>query len=175
MRSWAPFPVAVLLLVGGGATQAIERKGPAICFGESFYFASLRGQAGKPAPNRVKNIRGATQTELTMSDGATIRGFQLKVPTPIGFVLYAPGNGMLADQIVSFLAELSDNSYNIYVYDWRGLGMSPGKTSLRDIFADYQEIIRSVTSREHGQRVFYGVSFGGVALLNALSSNTKFG
>jgi alpha/beta superfamily hydrolase len=53
----------------------------------------------------------------------------------------APGNAMLADQIMGELQFFRDLGLDVYIFDYRGYGLSQGKSRLAALISDYREII----------------------------------
>jgi hypothetical protein len=90
-----------------------------------------------------------------------------------GYLLVAQGNAMLADQIIGSFMEFSRAGFDVYIFDYRGYGRSQGKRRLKAILSDYREIIRHLDSRPYSTRLFYGMSFGGIVLLDALKSRAN--
>jgi alpha/beta superfamily hydrolase len=69
--------------------------------------------------------------------------------------------------------EFSRAGFDVYIFDYRGYGRSQGKRRLKAILSDYREIIRHLDSRPYSTRLFYGMSFGGIVLLDALKSRAN--
>lgn len=127
--------------------------------------------AGRPDPSRVAALRNVEDLSLTTKDGRLLRGYKLGASSSAkGYLLVAQGNAMLADQILSSFTEFSDADYDVYVFDYRGYGRSEGKRRLKAILSDYGEIVGYLNTLPYAARRFYGMSFGGIVLLNVLSS-----
>jgi len=51
---------------------------------------------------------------------------------------------------------------------YRGYGRSEGRSRLRAIVSDYREIASHLAAGPYRDHLYYGMSFGGIVLLNAL-------
>ena len=81
---------------------------------------------------------------------------------------------MLADQLVSDLQMFRDLELDVYIYDYRGYGNSQGKSRLAAIVSDYAEIVSHLNSLDYKKRLLYGISMGGVILLNAVGNRQAY-
>jgi hypothetical protein len=54
---------------------------------------------------------------------------------------------MLADHLVADLQPFRDPGFDVYIYDYRGYGLSAGKSRLAAIFTDYTEIVTDLHTR----------------------------
>ncbi len=142
----------------------------------AFWFWSMA--AGQPDSSRLAHLRHVDDISLTTQDGRVLRGYALRAPSagnepvrPRGYLLVAQGNAMLADQILSSFAGFANNGLDVYIFDYRGYGRSEGKRRLKAIVSDYREIIEYLNSLQYPVRRFYGMSFGGIVVLNALKSS----
>lgn len=137
--------------------------------------------AGSPKPARVSGLSNAEPIAISTTDGRILRGYQLKAmppgPEPTakarGYLLVAQGNAMLADQILSSFMPFAKAGIDVYVFDYRGYGQSEGKRRFKAIVNDYREIIAHLDSQRYSAHLFYGMSFGGIVLLNALNGMTE--
>ncbi|MDQ3829751.1 MAG: lysophospholipase [Candidatus Tectomicrobia bacterium] len=86
----------------------------------------------------------------------------------------AQGNAMLADQIAGELQFFRDLGLDVYLYDYRGYGLSEGKSRLKAIISDYQKIIARLSVQGYRHRFLYGISMGGVILLNAVGAKGDY-
>lgn len=141
----------------------------------AFWFWSMA--AGRPDPSRLAHLRNVEDLSVRTKDGRTLRGYALKAqsfanekPAAKGYLLIAQGNAMLADQILSSFTEFANAGLDVYIFDYRGYGRSEGKRRLKAIVSDYREIIEYLNSRQYPAHRFYGMSFGGIVVLNALQS-----
>lgn len=139
---------------------------------EPFFFWLWRNTAGAPDPSRIAGIGNIEDYSITMKDHRTLRGYKLRASSelerPTGYLLVAPGNAMLSDQIIADFPPFADAGYDVYIFDYRGYGRSDGKARLKAILSDYREIIDHLDSYPYQNQLFYGLSFGGMVLLDAL-------
>jgi fermentation-respiration switch protein FrsA (DUF1100 family) len=139
---------------------------------EPFMFWLWQSMAGAANPARAANIKGAEQIQFKTRDGIVLGGYKLVAGNPKAYLLVAQGNAMLADQLIADLQTFRDRDWDIYIYDYRGYGTSHGKSRLAAIVDDYVEIVTYLNTLGYGRRFLYGISMGGVILLNAVG-NTK--
>jgi len=124
-------------------------------------------------PANVEVIQHRTQ------DGRLLYGYRLKARTEAGnpskgFLLVAQGNATLVERLVGRLRDIADSGYDVYMYDYRGYGASEGKRRLKAIASDYQEIYAELSRTHPGERLLYGMSFGGILLLKVIGSGAAF-
>jgi alpha/beta superfamily hydrolase len=148
----------------------------AVCgsFREPFMFWLWQKMAGAPNPQAVRLINGVAPLEFTTRDGITLRGYKLVAENPKAYLLVAQGNAMLADQVLGDLQIFRDLGWEVYVYDYRGYGRSQGKSRLAAIVDDYVEIFDHLNTLAYAQRFLYGISMGGVILLNGAGSTDLY-
>jgi pimeloyl-ACP methyl ester carboxylesterase len=101
-------------------------------------------------------------------------GYRLRAAAPKGYLLVAQGNAMLADQIMGELQSFRDRGFDVYVYDYRGYGLSEGRSRLTAIISDYREIIANLNAQPYHRHALYGMSMGGVILLNAVGESGDY-
>jgi alpha/beta superfamily hydrolase len=134
---------------------------------EPLMFWFWRSMAGSPSPNRFAHVRDVEPMQFKTRDGIELGGYKLLANNPKGYVLVAQGNAMLADQLVADLAAFRELGLDVYIFDYRGYGISQGKSRLTAIVSDYAEIVSYLNTLRYGKRLLYGISMGGVVLLNA--------
>jgi len=135
---------------------------------EPLAFWLFRHMAGSADAGRVAGIRDIERLTFKAGDGRTLGGYRLRAAAPQGYLLVAQGNAMLADQIMGELQYFRDRGFDVYVYDYRGYGLSQGKSRLAAIVSDYREIVALLNTQGYRRRALYGMSLGGVILLNAV-------
>jgi alpha-beta hydrolase superfamily lysophospholipase len=178
--------ILVLALLGGCATASTAPEAntdleESVCnvVLEPFAFWLWQRSAGTPylrdgrLPANVEVIHHRTQ------DGRVLYGYRLKASTepgaaPKGFVLVAQGNATLAERLVGRLRGLAESGYDVYLYDYRGYARSEGKRRLKAIVSDYQELYAELSRDRPGERLLYGMSFGGIVLLKVIASGAGF-
>jgi hypothetical protein len=138
---------------------------------EPFTFWLWRRMAGMPDPGRIANLGRVQQIEFVTRDGIRLRGYKLLADSPRAYLLVAQGNAMLADQLAADLQYFRNAGLDVYVFDYRGYGISEGKSRLAAIVSDYRELITDLNARGYRRRFLYGLSMGGVILLNATAGH----
>ena len=131
--------------------------------------------AGRPSASRVAGIPGIEQVAFTTKDRRRLGGYRLQAyadstRSPRGYVLVALGNTMLADQVVGSFRFLREDGFDVYIFDYRGYGISEGRSRFFAIRSDTIELIEHLNDAGYANRFFYGMSIGGVFLLNALGA-----
>ncbi len=145
---------------------------------EPFAFWLWSRAAGKPNPEITSSASNAVPTEYRTRDGRLLKGYKLASTaaggTVVGAVLVAQGNAMLADQLIPDLTPFAQIGIEVYIFDYRGYGNSEGKPRLKAIVSDYRELFDHVGAITQGRRFLYGISFGGIVLLNVIGSGIEF-
>lgn len=141
---------------------------------EPFAFWSFRRVAGRPDAARVGGIRDLEAVSFETRDHRTLRGYKLRAERPWGYLLIAQGNAMLADQVIGEFAPFRELGLDVYLYDYRGYGLSQGKSRLKAIVADYRALVAHLNAQGYERRLLYGLSMGGVMLLNAAGASSEY-
>lgn len=142
---------------------------------EPLAFWLFRRAAGTPSPQRVAGIRDIERIRFETLDKRTLGGYRLRARgNPQGYLLVAQGNAMLADQIMGELQIFRDRGFDVYVYDYRGYGLSGGGSRLNAMVSDYRELVAHLNRQNYRRRALYGMSMGGVILLNAVGARDDF-
>lgn len=141
---------------------------------EPLAFWQFRWVAGAPDASRIRSIRDIERISFTTRDGRKLGGYKLRTANPRGYLLVAQGNAMLADQIMGVLGFFRDSGLDVYAYDYRGYGLSEGKSRLKAIVSDYREIVAALNAKGYGRRYLYGMSMGGVILTNAVGPSGEY-
>ena len=169
--------VAACSVHGSGPAMAGEPDPEASVCGalrEPLAFWAFRHGAGSVQAGRVAGIADIERIAFTTRDGRQLGGYRLRVPAASGYLLVAQGNATLIDQIARELQTFRRLDVDIYLYDYRGYGLSEGKSRLRAIVEDYREIIASLNTQPYRRRLLYGMSMGGVILLNAVGATGDY-
>lgn len=172
--SRAPGFLLPALVVGVLAPSvAADSLEEAVCgdISEPFAFLMWSGAAGAADNTVLEGVPNGTKRTFRTKDGRTLHGFRLSAEgnePPRGSLLFVQGNAMLADQVLTSLRLFSKAGLDVYVYDFRGYGNSEGKRRLKAMVSDYAELSAHVSRETPGKRHFYGVSYGGLLLLNSL-------
>ena len=177
--------ITVTLLVGS-VSSAMDKRSmastsepnieAAVCgaFREPFMFWLWHRMAGAVAPHKLENIQALTPVTFKTRDGTALAGYKLAAENPSAYLLVAQGNAMLADQLVIDLQPFRDRGWDVYIYDYRGYGHSQGKSRLAAIVDDYREFIDHLNTLQYSKRFLYGISMGGVILLNAVGETNQY-
>lgn len=172
-------PLVGAILMGEADGMASEHDSDlevSVCgfFSEPLAFWSFRSAAGKPDARRIAGIRDLEAVSFQTVDGRQLRGYKLRAASPRGYVLIAQGNAMLADHIIGEFESFRDSGLDVYVYDYRGYGLSEGKSRLKAIVSDYRELVAALNAQNYQRRYWYGMSMGGVILLNAVGATDAY-
>ncbi|MCL4471096.1 MAG: alpha/beta hydrolase [Sulfuricella sp.] len=168
------------LLTGGGGMAEVMAAGPdleiSVCgaMREPLAFWLFRRVAGAAGARRLAGIPNIERLAFKTRDGRELGGYKLISRKPRGYLLVAPGNAMLAGQIMGELQYFRDLGYDVYVYDYRGYGLSGGASRLMAIVSDYREIVTHLNTLGYPRSLLYGMSMGGVILLNAVGAAGQY-
>lgn len=148
----------------------------AVCgaFREPFMFWLWHLSAGSPNQQRVVHIENIERLRFTTRDGVELGGYKLTAQNAKSYLLVAQGNAMLADHLVADLQFFRDLGVDVYLFDYRGYGLSQGKSRLVAIVDDYAELVADLNNRGYARRLLYGISMGGVILLNAVGQSQAY-
>lgn len=179
-------PLCLLFLLGGCAVSPLnagtsDDREQAVCnrLLEPLAFWIWQRAAGtayaRPdsLPPRVEPIYFLTNDARRLS-GYRIRAHRSGDSSARGFVLVAQGNATLAERLLPHLGTLAEAGYDLYLYDYRGYAASEGKRRLKAIVEDYREIYARLRRDHPGERLLYGMSFGGIVLLNVIGTGVAF-
>ncbi|MCK7579690.1 MAG: alpha/beta hydrolase [Chromatiales bacterium] len=161
----------------GAAAEAGGDPEEAVCNAvlEPFAFWLWQRAAGTPHLPAGAPVPGGEAISFTSRDGRVLRGFRLiAAPPRKGFVLVAQGNATLAERLLPHLRALAHAGYDVVVYDYRGYAGSEGKRRLKAIVGDYRELYARLTGEVPGERLLYGMSFGGIVVLNVIGAGAGF-
>lgn len=150
-------------------------------FKERLAFAAWSAVAGTPNPQAWRRAHGAAPISFKTRDGRALAGYKISAkPAPpgaaghSGFLLVAQGNAMLADQLLPELSAFAERGVDVFIYDYRGYGASEGKPRLQAIVSDYREIFQAHSASGYERKLLYGISFGGVVMLNIIGRGIQF-
>jgi alpha/beta superfamily hydrolase len=141
---------------------------------EPFMFWLWSSMAGSPNPKRVSHITNLEQIHIKTRDSVELGGYKLTATNSKGYLLVAQGNAMLADQLVADLQTFRDLGLDVYIFDYRGYGISKGNSRLAAIAGDYAEIVSYLNTLGYAKRLLYGISMGGIILLNAVGRSQMY-
>ena len=110
---------------------------------------------------------------VATGDGRPLQGWRLSAPGAISktAVLVGVGNVATADLVVQRLEPLTRKiSFDFFVLDYRGYARSkPGYPAVRAFVQDETDIRAMLRQRGYEKVIGYGMSFGGIVLLNSIS------
>lgn len=141
---------------------------------EPFMFWMWRRLAGSPDAKRLAQLTNVEPIRFMARDGIELGGYRLPARHARGYLLVAQGNATLADQLVGALEPFRDSGLDVYIFDYRGYGISQGKSRLGAITGDYGEITSHLNRAGYDTRLLYGISMGGVILLNAVGRALEY-
>lgn len=170
--------VVTVFLVQGTKLSAEEESiyEQAVCgkLREPIAFWLWQRMAGHPDKTRVSHIQNIQPIEFKTRDGIILGGYKLAARVPRGYILVAQGNAMLVDQLAADFEVFRKQGFDVYLYDYRGYGLSEGNSRLAAIIADYSDIVAHLNTLGYNRHFIYGISIGGVMLLNAVGRNHSF-
>jgi pimeloyl-ACP methyl ester carboxylesterase len=141
---------------------------------EPFMFWLWHMLAGSPNQQRLAHIKNVERLRFVTRDGIELGGYKLTAQNAKGSLFVAQGNAMLADHLVAELQFFHDLGLDVYIFDYRGYGLSHGKSRLAAIVADYQELVAHLNTQGYAQQFLYGISIGGVILLDAVGDSHAY-
>ncbi len=141
---------------------------------EPLAFWQFRTAAGAADARRIRSIRDIERLSFITRDGRMLGGYKLRAARPMGYLLVAQGNAMLADRLIGALAYFRDRGLDVHIYDYRGYGLSAGRSRLKAIVTDYRDIVATLNTQGYGHRLLYGLSMGGIILANAVGADGDY-
>ena len=169
--------IAACGIPGSGPTMADTPDSEVSVCGalrEPLAFWAFRHGAGKVNAGNVAGIADIERIDFVTRDGRKLGGYRLRANAATGYLLVAQGNATLVDQIARELQTFRRLGVDVYLYDYRGYGLSEGKSRLRAIVEDYREIAASLNAQPYRRRLLYGMSMGGIILLNAVAATGDY-
>lgn len=168
-------------MLGGPIPGYAQNLEEAVCgVLEPIMFWLWSNAAGSPNKAYALRFPNVETLSFTAQDGRVLRGFRIKAAldesrtNPQGYLLIAQGNAMLADQLVGYFTDYASHGYDVYLYDYRGYGLSEGKARLKAIVADYRAITARLNGLAYQRRLMYGISFGGIVILNVIGDGYEY-
>lgn len=111
------------------------------------------------------------------TDQLKLHGWWLKAKgTPRGTILFAHGNAQNVSNHIGAVHWLPPAGFNVFMFDYRGYGLSEGTPSIPGAIADFQAALDAVLARSEvaGQRVIvFGQSLGGAVSINGLARSAQ--
>jgi hypothetical protein len=150
------------------------------CENESEMFRTLvqaSRKAGFDPEYRPSQESGVSIQTRQMRDGVNLVGYLIaardgaeKPVSPRGYVLVFLGNALLAQQTIGDLKVVARQELDVYVFDYRGYGLSQGTPAILDIIDDARELILdlNISKASNGslyeQHLLLGLSAGAVVI-----------
>ena len=130
--------------------------------------------ASIPVSGNVENV-DCEEIFFTSRDGTKLHGLYFEADSPIGYAVYAHGNG----EVVSYTADRASHwrdlhQLSIFVFEYRGFGKSEGKPNEKGILEDADAAHHWLAEREKLQLqdiIIWGRSLGGGIAVDTASRN----
>lgn len=124
-------------------------------------------------PTDVFDRHQIEQFYFDSSDGTRLHGWfaRAKTPQPRGTVIYYHGNAQNVSAHYAQVSWLTDEGFNILLFDYRGFGKSRGRPNRKGIHQDSVAAMNYALSRtdvDPHRLVAFGQSLGGACLVAAL-------
>ena len=176
---------AMLLGLAWVSAHAEEEMFADICIWEQSFAERYKNAMGESRRKQKIDFAagsGIKAQTFATADGGTIHGVVWEAKRSRsdgglsgqakGYLLIAPGNAMMVAGIYQHFETFRDIGLDVYLYDYRGYRFgSPLKTTLAGILSDYSRLIKHLNQvYENKEHYVYGISFGGLVLLNALDA-----
>lgn len=170
----------ISIAISNSALSA-DREGT-VCgwFKERLLFKLWSSAAPEPDESRVSDNQLIMSVDFKTSDKKILRGYKYQshdindvVTDPKGYVLMALGNAMISDQMIGYLKPFSQKGYDVYIFDYRGYGLSEGKRRINAFIEDYKELT-SYLNNQYERHLLYGISLGGVVIANVIGAGAEY-
>ncbi len=130
--------------------------------------------AGSANASRVEGLAGIEAVSFDTEDGRRLRGYKLNANGDLrAYILIGLGNAMLADHVMGEFQFLRDAGFDVYAFDYRGYGLSEGKSRFAALRTDFIALIQHLNTKGYDQNFVYGMSFGGILTMNALGAEVE--
>jgi alpha/beta superfamily hydrolase len=170
----------IILLITGWAAASGRESTVCGSIKEPLLFLIWSSAAPYPDESRVSSLKYVQNIQFITSDKKKLNGYVYRahdkkkgeIPAK-GYILVALGNAMISNQMIKYFKGFSEKGYDVYVYDYRGYGSSEGKRRINAFIEDYKEIIVSL-NQKYDRHMLYGISIGGVVIMNAIGSGIDY-
>lgn len=115
---------------------------------------------------------------LTTSDGVRLHGWHLPAAGSANLMLFCHGNAGNISHRLDNLARLHRAGVAVFIFDYRGYGLSQGKPSEAGLYLDADaawDWAQAQARRQGGRVVVFGRSLGGVAAVHLAASRQPAG
>jgi fermentation-respiration switch protein FrsA (DUF1100 family) len=119
------------------------------------------------------------QVAFQSKDGTRLTGWFIPaVGTPRGTVIHFHGNAQNMTAHFGFVSWLPAQGFNLFVFDYRGYGISAGTPDRRGVFEDSLAALDYISARpgiDHNRLLVLGQSLGGANAIAAVGSRPPGG
>lgn len=170
----------VCMVMSHSALSADREETVCGWFKERFLFLIWSSAAPEPDESRFVGHQLVISVDFTTSDKIILRGYKYPshdmndaITEPKGYVLMALGNAMISDQVIGGLKSFSQKGYDVYIFDYRGYGLSGGKRRIKAIIEDYKELANYLNA-QYQTSLLYGISLGGAVIANVIGAGVEY-
>jgi len=100
------------------------------------------------------------------SDGVRLHAWWLPAPEAGPAILFCHGNAGNISHRLDNLARLIDSGISVFIFDYRGYGLSQGRISEAGLYLDAEAALEAASRRAGRPPVVFGRSLGGVAAIH---------
>lgn len=174
--------ICLSILIAASSTAVSSDREATVCgwFKERFIFTLWSLAAPTPDKSRVADNPLIVSVDFSTSDNRTLRGYKYlshdsnnALTEPKGYILMALGNAMIADQMIKYLKSFSQRGYDVYIFDYRGYGLSEGRRRIKAFVQDYKELVEHLDSK-YDKHLLYGTSLGGAVIANVIGAGVEY-
>jgi len=180
MSKLKPLLFIVFITISNSALS-VDRE-DTVCgwFKERLLFQIWSSSAPEPDESRISDNQFIISVDFKTSDKRILRGYKYQshnindvITEPKGYVLMALGNAMISDQMIGYLKPFSQKGYDVYIFDYRGYGLSEGKRRIKAFIEDYKELT-SYLNTQYERHLLYGISLGGAVIANVIGAGVEY-
>jgi alpha-beta hydrolase superfamily lysophospholipase len=106
-------------------------------------------------------------------DGLTLHGWFFRAKDAAGSVLALHGNAENISTHVNSVLWLSQNGFNVFIFDYRGYGLSEGRPSIEGLHRDAEAALEKLMDMPgaNGKIIVFGQSIGGAVAVNLVTDS----
>lgn len=139
-------------------------------FGQSFIFHPTKYPTGNWQPQGL----AFEDAWFDAADGHALHGWYIPATEPVGFLLYAHGNGGNLSDRAPVLKELNQLGFSVFIFDYRGYGRSEGEPTVDGILEDGKAALAWLMERESiaaHSVTFIGRSLGSLVAIHLAATS----